>query len=67
MKRTRILEMALLAAIGGCAGVGKPPQGATSQLSSEDSAAQERIRSKVHGTIVWSSSRKVTISPPDRL
>jgi hypothetical protein len=58
MKPTSILKMALLATtLGACAGVGKPPQGAMGQLSGEDSAALERIRSKVHGTIVWSSSR----------
>jgi hypothetical protein len=58
MKRTNILAMALLTmTFGACAGVGKPPQGATAQFSPEDGAALDRIRAKVHGTIVWSSSR----------
>ena len=47
----------LVAALCGCAGMGKPPVGASSALSAEASASLERIRHQVNGLVVWSSSR----------
>ena len=52
-----IVSGLLMIAVGACAGMGKPPQGTGAQLSAEDSANIERIRQKVSGVIVWSSSR----------
>ena len=43
--------------LGACAGMGKPPQGAGAQLSAQENASLERIRHKVNGLVVWSSSR----------
>lgn len=39
------------------AGVGRPPKGAEAELSAEEKAAMARIRSKVDGLVIWSSSR----------
>ena len=50
-----IVVLAVL--LAGCAGMGKPPQGAEAQLSADENAGLARIRQKVDGTIVWSSSR----------
>jgi Tol biopolymer transport system component len=47
----------LTAFLAGCASMGKPPQGAEAQLSSDENAGLARIRQKVDGSIVWSSSR----------
>jgi hypothetical protein len=47
----------LLLTVAACAGLGKPPQGANAAWSAEEAAGLARIRQKVSGRIVWSSSR----------
>jgi nucleoside-diphosphate-sugar epimerase len=58
MKSNRTTKMGLLAvSLTACASMGKPPQGAEARLSADENAALARIRQKVDGAIVWSSSR----------
>jgi hypothetical protein len=58
MSATFVMKWSLvLSCLAGCAGMGQPPLGASSQLSAEENASRERIRGKVSGLIVWSSSR----------
>jgi Tol biopolymer transport system component len=52
-----IVSGLLMIAASACASMGKPPQGASTQLSPEETAGIERIRQKVNGLIAWSSSR----------
>ncbi len=58
MKTIAFLALAVTASsLLSCAGLGKPPTGGGSALSAEDTAALARIRAKVKGRVVWSSSR----------
>ena len=58
MKSNRATKMGLLAvSLTACASMGQPRQGADAQLSADENAALARIRQKVDGAIVWSSSR----------
>jgi len=58
MKSNRATTLGLLAVfLTACASMGKPPQGAEARLSTDENAALARIRQKVDGAIVWSSSR----------
>jgi hypothetical protein len=58
MKAALIANLYLVSiSLGGCASLGKPPQGAGAQLSAEESAGLARIRQRVNGLVVWSSSR----------
>jgi hypothetical protein len=55
--RSTMVSLLLMFAVGACASMGKPPQGASASLSAEETAGLARIRQKVSGRIVWSSSR----------
>jgi hypothetical protein len=51
------VSLLLASAAAACAGLGKPPQGASAALSAEETAGLAHIRQQVSGRIVWSSSR----------
>jgi hypothetical protein len=52
------IKVGLVAAcLSACASTGQPAQGRDAQLSTEETAAQARIKQKVNGLVVWSSSR----------
>jgi hypothetical protein len=55
--KSHVFVLGMASCLVGCAGMGKPPTGSGSALSADETAALARIRAKVQGRIVWSSSR----------
>lgn len=57
VSRTALAMLCIGLTWSACGGIGRPPKGAKEALSSTQKAAIAKIRAKVTGLIVWSSSR----------